>query len=123
MNTDINSTLLVHLATGAGAASLLRHDRPELVSLTRSFFAARTDIRRLESAQQVAQAILARNDLHDLVEIRDIVARQELRRHIKYGKQQDHTAHTVYLYFLGIWLYDHLPQLADAIAKECSAAT
>ena len=35
--------------------------------------------------------------------VRDIVAQQELRRLIQYGKQQDHTAHTVYLYLVGIW--------------------
>jgi len=121
MKTDINSTLLVHLATGAGAASLLRQDRPELISVTQSFFEARTDIRRLDAAQEVAQLILSRNDLHDLIEIRDIVAKQELRRQIKYGNQQDHTAHTVYLYFLGLWLYDHLPELPAAIGKECHA--
>lgn len=121
MVIDVNTTLLLHLATGAGAAYLLRLHQPKLVSLARSFFEARTDIRRLTAAQDVAQGILLMNDLTDLIEIRDIVAKQELRRQIKYGKQQDHTAHTVYLYFLGLYLYDNLPQLTEAVGKKCKA--
>ncbi|HBB98064.1 MAG TPA: hypothetical protein DC054_21990 [Blastocatellia bacterium] len=118
---DINATLLTHLATGAGAASILRAVRPNVVALAQSFFEARTDISRLQTAQNVAEEILLKNDLRDLIEIRDIVAKQELHRQIRYGKQQDHTAHTVYLYFLGLWLYDNLPQIASAVQITCGS--
>ena len=77
---DINATLLTHLATGTGAASILRAVRPKVVALAQSFFEARTDISRLQTAQNVAEEILLKNDLRDLIEIRDIVAKQELRR-------------------------------------------
>jgi len=119
MLNDINGTLLRHLATGAGAASLLRGKRPKIVDLTRRFFETRTDIRRLSSAQEVAQEILLINDLTEFVQIRDIVAKQELRRQIQYVKQQDHTAHTVYLFFLGLWFYDSMPQMATAVSIKC----
>lgn len=123
MNTDINGTLLRHQATGAGAASMLRQKRPLIVGKAQAFFDARTDIGRLHAAQVVAEEILLKNDLNDMVEIRDIVARQELNRQIKYGKQQDHTAHTVYLYFLGLWLYDNLPQIANAFGAILGSTT
>jgi hypothetical protein len=120
MLRDINRTLLTHLATGPGAASLLRSGRPQLISATEAFFNARTDIRRLHASQDVAEVILMRNDLDDLVEIRDIVAKQELRRQIRYPKQKDHTAHTVYLYLLGLWFHDNLPQISESIERECA---
>jgi hypothetical protein len=118
MFSGINSTLLHHLATGAGAASLLRSRKRNLVDLVKKFFESRTDIRRLTTAQDVANEILSINDLTDMMAIRDIVAKQELRRQINYIKQQDHTAHTVYLYFLGLWFYDNLPQLSSAIGER-----
>ena len=119
---DINTTLLNHLASGAGAASFLRMKCPNVVRLAQAFFEARTDIGRLKMAQDVAEEILLKNDLRDLIEIRDIVAKQELRRQIRYGKQQDYTAHTVYLYFLGLWLYDNLPQIAVAVGTKSGIA-
>jgi hypothetical protein len=118
MISDINGTLLRHLATGAGAAYRLRIDCPKLREVVASFFQTRTDIKRLTAAQEVAKEILLRNDHQDMLEIRDIVAKQELRRQIRYGNQQDHTAHTVYLYLLGLWLYDNLPQITTAIAEQ-----
>ena len=121
---DINETLARHLATGAGAAYLLRDraqkDLPEAVA---ELFAARTDVRRLERAQRVARKILHVNDFADIMELRDIVAQQELRRLIDYAKQKDHTAHTTYLYLLGIWFFDHVTDVHDAIVKASGATT
>lgn len=116
MINGIDQTLLTHLATGAGAASEVR-TRSRVPDVASTFFQTRTDIRRLTAAQEVAKEILLMHDHEDMVMIRDIVAKQELRRQIKYGKQQDHTAHTVYLYLLGVWLYDNVPQINTAFAE------
>src|SRR5262249_3203678 len=104
--------------TGAGAASLLRTHRSSIPDAASLFFQTRTDIRRLTAAQEVAKEILLVHDHEDMIKIRDIVAKQELRRQIQYGKQQDHTAHTVYLYLLGLWLYDNLPQISTAFERK-----
>jgi hypothetical protein len=118
MILGINDTLLNHLATSAGPASIIRNACPGITDLAAAFFRTRTDIKRLSAAQDVANAILENNDLRDLMAIRDIVARQELRRQIKYGKQQDHTAHTVCLYFLGLWLHDNVSAIAKAVKNQ-----
>jgi hypothetical protein len=122
MRFDINGTLLRHLGTGGGVASILRKT-DHLVAKVDHFLEARTDIRRLFRAQEVARAILVRNDLQDLMKIRDVVAKQELRRLIRYGKQKDHTAHTVYLYLLGIWLFDHLESFRAAFAASVRSSS
>lgn len=119
MRFDVNETLLRHLATGAGAASELRADAaPELAPLVAALFDARSDLRRLNIAQQVARTILQVNDFGDIMELRDIVAQQELRRLINYSKQKDHTVHTVYLYLLGLWFFDSVTAIHDAVRKR-----
>ena len=118
MYPDINFTLYHHLSSGGGVSSVLRRDCSKIIDLTGRFISTRTDVRRLVNAQEVAKEILRRNDLVDLIAIRDIVAKQELRRLIRYEKQQDHTVHTIYLFLLGLWFYDHIPSIREAIYKE-----
>ena len=118
MTTDINGTLFHHLSTGSGAAYVLRRRRPELLKCVERLFQARSDIHRLHAAQDVAALVLEQHDFDDLLPLRSIVAVQELRRQITYAKQKDHTAHTVYLYLLGIWLFHHLPQLREAFRRK-----
>jgi len=128
MRCDINETLLRHLVTSGGAASRLRADAEDLriydmATQVESFFCARSDVRRLQRAQEVANTILQVNDFQDALELRAIVARQELRRLINYRKQKDHTAHTVYLYLLGLWFFDNLPSVRAAVRRESGSAT
>lgn len=127
MVSNINQTLLTHLATGGGAAFKLRatfllrglqNMLPATLAATLAFFQTRTDIRRLNAAQEVATAILSLYDQTELISIRDIVAKQELRRQIHYARQKDHTAHTVYLYLLGLWLYDNIPAITTALRTK-----
>src|SRR6266567_1171681 len=106
MFADINQTLLRHLATSNGAAYNLRARNPQLVGDAQAFFSAGNDIKRLDAAQTLAADILRENDFAEMIALRDIVAQQELLRQIKYARQKDHTAHTVSLYLLGVWLYD-----------------
>src|SRR5688500_9274860 len=91
MHDDINNVLLMHLSTAGGAAYELRNDKPTVRDAAMAFFAARTDIRRLDTAQTLAETILSRNDFHELNAIRDLVAKQELKRQIGYPHQRDHT--------------------------------
>src|SRR4051812_40549131 len=108
MRFDINETLLRHLATGGGAAYMLRRRATHVsmpgarpfTEVVADFFSARSDVRRLHRAQEVANMILRVNDFGDIMELRNIVAEQELSRLIQYAKQKDHTSHTVYLYLL-----------------------
>jgi len=121
---DINRTLARHLATGGGAAFLLRSNaQKDLSNAVSDLFDARTDVRRLERAQRASQKILQVNDFADMMELRNIVAQQELRRLINYAKQKDHTAHTTYLYLLGIWFFDHITDVHEAIVKASGATT
>jgi hypothetical protein len=120
---DVNETLLRHMATGGGAAYALRNSADsDLIGSIAELFGARSDIRRLDKAQQVARAILRVNDFGEMMAFRDIVAQQELRRIITYSKQKDHTAHTVYLYILGIWFFDHVTELRSAITRRSGCA-
>jgi hypothetical protein len=124
MRFDINQTLLRHVATGGGAAYKLRQDTNNLLpDLVGQFLGARSDITRLVRADEVAKAILSVHDFRDIMVVRNIVAQQELRRLIQYGKQQDHTAHTVYLYLLGVWFFDHVSDVRDAIFNKCQAGS
>ncbi len=119
MRFDINETLLRHIATGGGAAFTLREAAAkDLTQLIGELFNARSDVRRLHRAQEVARRILHINDFGDIMRLREIVAQQELRGLIAYEKQKDHTAHTVYLYLLGIWFFDHVPDVRLAVKKK-----
>ena len=119
MRFDINETLLRHVATGGGAAYKLRKDTDNIFpGLVAEFFAARSNVTRLVRANEVANAILLVHDFSDIMVVRNIVAQQELRRLIQYGKQQDHTAHTVYLYLLGIWFFDHVSEVHTAVVNK-----
>ena len=124
MRFDVNETILRHIATAGGSAFALRQaaDR-DLSELVAGLFGARSDIRRLDRAQLVARTILHVNDFSDIMELRDIVARQELQRLINYSKQKDHTAHTVYLYLLGIWFFDNVSEIHSAVVTQSGAQT
>lgn len=118
---DINTVLLNHIESKNGAAgslcTLLGERADDMKRSVKNLFSAKSDIRRLYHAQEFASLVLKIYDFGDILIMRDIVAKQELRRLISYGKQKDHTAHTVYLYLLGIWLYDHLDTVRSAFMK------
>jgi hypothetical protein len=122
MRFDINQTLLRHIGTGGGAAYVLREqvtgNDNEFIDHIGNLFSARSDIRRIFKAQAVARPILMTHDFNDIMVLREKVAEQELRRLITYTKQRDHTAHTVYLYLLGIWFFDHASAVKNAIIKR-----
>jgi len=115
MLSNINDQLLDHFHYGHGAAEYLRGQIPGFVHKLRSFMKARTDIRRLQEGEKVAQLILATMYFRNIMELRSQVATYELMHMIRYKNQYDHTAHTLYLFLLGVWIYDSLPNVKAAI--------
>lgn len=124
MSQDINTVLLTHITSGSGAASKLREQLPSkgsgMIQVAKNLFDAKSDIRRLYWAQEFSRTILHIHDFGDILLLREIVAKQELRRLISYGKQKDHTAHTAYLYLLGIWFFDNVRSVRNAVKKHCN---
>ncbi len=115
MLSNINDQLLDHFHYGHGAAEYLRGKIPGFVHKLRSFMKARTDIRRLQEGEKVAQLILATTYFRNIMELRSQVATYELMHMIRYKNQYEHTAHTLYLFLLGVWIYDSLPNAKKSI--------
>lgn len=121
MLSNINDQLLDHFHYGHGAAEYLRGQIPGFVHKLRSFMRARTDIRRLQEGEKVAQLILATMYFRNIMELRSQVATYELMHMIRYKNQYDHTAHTLYLFLFGVWIYDSLPNVKQAIDNSINA--
>ncbi|MBP1990560.1 hypothetical protein [Paenibacillus eucommiae] len=113
--TTIHTLLLQHFNSGAGAAGYLRGKIPGLSQQLARFFASRSDIDRLQQAELLSERILALTDFADMIPLRSAVATLEIKRLIAYKKQTDHTAHTLYLFLLGIWVYDHVSEIRQAV--------
>lgn len=114
MYKNINNQLQEHFAYGGGTAEYLRKEIPGFPQYLSRFFLARSDIRRLQEANKISLLILKLRDLHDTLELRQNIAALELTRQIEYEKQTDHTTHTLYLFLLGIWIYDHIIDVRQA---------
>lgn len=110
----INERLLHHFRNGHGAAKYLRNRIVNLDQLLVDFFNARSDIKRIIQAEKVAEKVLETMEYKEILGLRKEVASLEIKRIIDYETQNDHTAHTVYLFLLGIWMYDHVSALRDA---------
>jgi hypothetical protein len=75
------------------------------VGVLEQFLSATTDSVRLVRASQASRSILEEFDMEELEELRAEVQASELMRVIPYGRQTDHSAHTLYLYLLGLYLF------------------
>ncbi|AIQ72999.1 hypothetical protein [Paenibacillus odorifer] len=117
-NKNINVLLLNHFQNGGGAAGYLRGKIPGINQYLTTFFSSRSDIERLQRAEFLCELILDLTDFSDIIPIRAEVATLEVKRLISYKKQSDHTAHTLYLFLLGIWAYDNISELKQAINKS-----
>lgn len=71
----------------------------EILPLMRDFLNSTTDSIRLFSASRLCRAILDIFDLDEIEDLRLQVQLSELLRVIPYGRQTDHTAHTLYVYY------------------------
>lgn len=114
---SINEVLYNHFKDGMGASGYLRSCIPGLARDLKDFFYSRSDIQRIQKAEFIAEKMLRLTDFSEFVSIRSAVATIEIQRRISYKKQSDHTAHTVYLFLLGVWVYDNLPSLKERINK------
>jgi len=82
-----------------------------------AFLSATTDSVRLVAASAASRAILAQCDMEELEELREHIQLSELLRAIPYGRQTDHSAHTLYLFLLGMYFFFHSPRIRKAFAK------
>ncbi|WP_431785573.1 hypothetical protein [Paenibacillus lactis] len=115
---NINERLLLHFRNGNGAAKYLRNRIINFDKLLIDFFSARSDIKRVIYGERVAEKVLETMEYTEILGLRKEVASLEIKRIIDYGKQNDHTAHTVYLFLLGIWVYDSVSDLRKAINSK-----
>ena len=89
-------------------------DHPKLIEL---FLSANTDSVRLVRASNASRRILEEYDMGELEDLRASVQASELLRVIPYAKQTDHSAHTLYLFLLGIYLFFACAPLRAGLAK------
>lgn len=120
--THIHSLLWNHFHYGGGAAGYLRGRIPGLSHYLKVFFDSRSDIERLQRAEFLSERILSLTDFADMIPLRSAVATLEVKRLIGYKKQADHTAHTVYLFLLGIWVYDHITGIREAVDRSIDSS-
>lgn len=90
---------------------------PELIQ---SFLSANTDSVRLVRASRASRKILQEYDMEELEDLRASVQASELLRVIPYSKQTDHSAHTLYLFLLGIYIFFACAPLRTGLAKFLS---
>jgi len=117
-NQSINNVLLTHFTNGNGAAGYLRGKIPGIVNYLNNFFLTRSDIQRIQTAEILSEKILSLTDFSELIPLRSEVATLEIKRLLSYKKQTDHTAHTVYLFLLGIWVYDNNKEIQGSIDES-----
>ncbi|MEK4107024.1 hypothetical protein NST28_23270 [Paenibacillus sp. FSL R10-2791] len=121
-NSNINELLLRHFESGSDAAGYLRGRIPGLTSLLSNFFASRSDIERIQKAEHLSELILSLTDFSDMIPLRSEVATLEITRMIAYKKQTDHTAHTLYLFLLGVWMYDNITKIRNEIDNKIASS-
>ena len=72
----------------------------------KTFLSATMDEVRLNSASEYIRQLLITFDAEDLNFFRFGVLRREITNNIAYNKQRDHSAHTLYNYLLGWFIYE-----------------
>lgn len=121
MFSNINEILLNHFSTGGGGAAYLRGIINDFSKSVNKLFLTRSDIQRVQIAEKISEQILKLSDFNDIIPLRDEVATLEINRLLTYGKQTDHTVHTLYMFLLGVWIYDNIPILRSEIDKSINS--
>jgi hypothetical protein len=85
--------------------------------LIKEFLSATTDSVRLVLASRASRQILNHYQMGELEQLRATVQASELLRAIPYPRQTDHSAHTLYLFLLGIYLFFACEPLRKEIAS------
>jgi hypothetical protein len=109
---SINDQLLVHIFRGGGVSSLIRNHISKWTDVNLykdlgEFFKPEDDWDKLQYADNIAKIFLRRHDMEYIFPLWKMVSILELSRKLKYPKQTDHSLHTIYLYLLGIWVFDN----------------
>jgi hypothetical protein len=84
------------------------------------FLNARLDEVRLRYARQCSRNILALTDIDDADYFRQGLLRREVIGDIAYSKQRDHSAHTLYNYLLGWYIFSHSELVKQSFNKHFS---
>ncbi|MRS05303.1 hypothetical protein EG832_19120, partial [bacterium] len=82
------------------------------------FFNSTMDEPRQFYADEFAEFILFRSDMHDAAFFRNLISKKELAREVDYTKHRDHASHTLYNYLLGWYLYKNCPPIQHEINKK-----
>ncbi len=116
--TGINRVLLHWLMYDPGGRRIVDQFDDGFINLARGFFDATNDAQRLVAAEGLAKIVLLRHDMDDFAELRREVRTMELMRTISYPRQTDHSAHSVYVFLLGIWLYAMSEQIRNTVGNR-----
>jgi hypothetical protein len=108
----VNNQLWAHFSRGGGLAAMLagwfsNWPKVDWLATLGSFFDTSDDYSRIVAGRNVSQLLLQQRNMDYLIPLRDLVTEMELSRTILYTRQTDHTIHTIYLYLLGVWFFDH----------------
>jgi len=116
--SGINAELLRWLETKQIKHEIKIEFEDSFNELSKNFLNAVTDARRLTSAEDLAEIILKKNGLDELIRIRKEVRKLELKRAISYSKQTDHSAHSLYVYLLGLYIYKCSPVMMSTLGDD-----
>lgn len=121
---SVNQQLWVHAARGRGASEMIRARFSHMrgagwIPTLATFFDTTDDFSRIVCGRAVSECLLRQRNMDYLVTLRDIVTEMELSRSTQYPKQTDHTVHTLYLFFLGVWMFDHSAHFRKQYSDCC----
>lgn len=86
----------------------------------KKFLFATMDEVRLRFAASCTKSILKSTDLEDADHFRQGLLRREISKDIAYPKQRDHSAHTLYNYLLGWYIYNNNGLIQDKLKEHFS---
>jgi len=112
----INQVILDWFKNDTLGQSVSQQIGPGFSTKLELFLNSTTDAQRLVTAEETSRIVLERNDLDDLAELRQEVRTLELMRKIAYFFQTDHSAHSLYVYILGIWLLGNSIELDNIVS-------
>ena len=87
----------------------------------RTFLHANMDEVRLRRASEFASVVLRSMEAEDADYLRRELLRREVWGDVSYPSQRDHSAHTVYNYLLGWYVYCHSQTIRQSLARHFTA--
>ena len=97
------------------------HDfKEEAIDNLNDFLSATMDEVRLRCANKYAKEVLKITDIDDFNFFSIGVLKREMAGDISYFKQRDHSAHSLYNYLLGWYLFENINIIKDTFAHHCA---